>query len=150
VSWVDQSRREAFETSLRLSAERRGELVGGKPFARELDRVLPEETKARALAIGNELILPYEDALAAIAIATQDQIAVLGFESGEVLDTGFQVLGYNGYDFKFHGDWNAYVLANNNAAELWIKANRVGRNHGYVITSVSEKEFARNNHRETK
>jgi hypothetical protein len=150
VSWIDQSRRDAFEHSLRLSTKRRGELANTERLARELDRVLPEEMKARALAIGNELILPYEDALAAISIATQHQIAILGFESGEVQDGGFQVLGYNGYDFRFQGDWNAYVLANNNAAELWISAHRLGKNHGYVVTSESAAEFARIHNREPK
>ena len=150
MSWIDQSRRDAFERSLRLGVERRGEPADAKQLARELDRLLPEEMKGRALAIGNELIVPYEDALAAIAIATQHNIAVLGFESGEVQDNGFQVLGYNGYDYKFQEDWKGYVLWNNNAAELWIRANRLGQNHGYIITSVSEREFCRMQHRETK
>jgi hypothetical protein len=150
MSWIEQSRRDAFKHSLRRSAERRGTVADTEQLARQLDRLLPAEMKERAVVIGNELILPYEDALAAIAIATQHQIAILGFESGEVQDGGFQVLGYNGYDFRFQGDWNAYVLANNNAAELWISAHRLGKNHGYVVTSESEAEFARIHNRETR
>jgi len=144
MSWIEQSRRGAFKLSLR-----RRTLADTEKLAKELDRLLPEEMKERAVVIGNELILPYEDALAAISIATPRRIAILGFESGELQDNGFQIVDYTGYDFKFSGDWNAYVRANNNAAERWINAHRLGQNHGYVVTSASETEFARIHHRET-
>jgi hypothetical protein len=65
----------------------------------------------------------------------------LGFEAGEVQDDGFQVVDYNGYEFTFSGDWNAFVGMNNTEAERWIKEHRFGTNHGYVVTSTSE-EFA--------
>ncbi|MGA7063217.1 MAG: hypothetical protein WBY69_18560 [Candidatus Acidiferrales bacterium] len=67
MNWIDQKRRDAFS--------RRKYLSPGGERAIELHRILPEEMKNRALAIGNELILGYEDALAAIGIATEHQIA---------------------------------------------------------------------------
>jgi len=110
----------------------------------ELERILPEHVKRRAISIGNELIVPYDDALAAIATATEHQIAVLGFDCGEVLEDGFRVLDYSGYDrdIPFRGTWKGYVAAMNSEAERWIKGHPFGSNHGYVLTSTSEKEFA--------
>ncbi len=134
MNWIDQERRDAFSRRKYLP------LGGVQPV--ELDRILPEEMRNRALAIGNELILSYDDALAAIGIATEHQIAVLGFEAGEVQDDGFQVVDYNGYEFTFSGDWSAFVRMNNTEAERWITEHRFGKNYGYVITSTSEREFA--------
>jgi len=67
----------------------------------------------------------------------------LGFDSGEVLEDGFQVLGYTGYDadVPFKGDWKTYVEAMNIEAERWLKEHRLGRNHGYILTSTSQEEF---------
>jgi hypothetical protein len=137
--WIDESLRIGFEQHERLRAANREDA----PNAGELDRILPSDVRARALAIGNELILPYEDALVAIRIATGHQIAVLGFDSGEVLMDGFQVLDYTGYDrdIAFSGDWKNYVALNNGEAERWIKDHRLGKNHGYILTSTSQKEF---------
>jgi hypothetical protein len=44
----------------------------------ELEQILPRELTDAALAAGNEVVLPYVEALKAIVIATQHQIAVLG------------------------------------------------------------------------
>jgi hypothetical protein len=140
MDWIDQERRDAFPRRKYLPLG-----VG----AMELDRLLPEEMKRRALMIGNELILSYEDALAAVGIATEHQIAVLGFEAGEVQRDGFQVVDYNGYEFKFSGDWSAFVRMNNTEAERWITEHRFGKNHGYIVTSTSEREFAELQQRDT-
>jgi hypothetical protein len=81
--------------------------------------------------------------LAVIGIATAREIAVLGFDSGEVREDGFQVLDYSGYDrnVTFNGDWKAYVEAMNIEAEHWIKRHRLGKNHGYIITSTPQDEY---------
>jgi hypothetical protein len=144
MSWIEDSRREAFENSQRVRAGRRLGQVGNGGAVGDLERSLPDDVKKRAVTIGNELILSYEDALTAIAIASEHQIAVLGFDSGEVLGDGFQVLNYTAYDggIPFAGDWKAYVAAMNVEADRWIKEYPLGRNHGYVIASTSEKEFA--------
>jgi hypothetical protein len=134
MNWIDQERRDTWS--------RRKHLPIGVVRANELDRLLTEEMKKRALAIGNELIFSYEDALAAIGIATEHEIAVLGFEAGEVRHDGFQVVDYNGYEFRFCGDWNEFVRMNNTEAERWITEHRFGKNYGYVVTSTSEREFA--------
>jgi hypothetical protein len=76
--------------------------------------------------------------LTAIAIANERDLAVLGFEAGEVLDSGFRAIDYNGYDFKFSGDWQVYVRTNNAEAERWVCEHRYGKNHGYVYVYIGK------------
>jgi hypothetical protein len=115
-----------------------------------LNEILPEAVKQRSSLCGNEIILSYEDAATAIGLATTHQIAVLGLEAGEVKADGFQVVGYNGYEPKFSGDWNAFVLANNAEATRWINEHKYGQGFGYIVTSTSEKEFAKLSQRNLK
>jgi hypothetical protein len=112
----------------------------------ELERLLPDELKDSALATGNELVLPYGEALAAIVIATKHQIAVLGLDAFEVRNDGLQTvyLADASSHILFTGDWRAYVAALNSEAERWLKDHRLGENHGYILTSTSEREFAAN------
>jgi hypothetical protein len=51
----------------------------------------------------------------------------------------------SGY-IPFIGDWKAYVATMNAEAERWIKGHRLGENHGYILSSASEKEFASLHH----
>jgi hypothetical protein len=149
LSWIEQTRRTAFEQSSYGRAGREGDTVSLNGTVGDLDHILPEEMKKRAVRIGNELILSHEDGLTAIAIATEHQIAVLGFELGEVLDDGFRVVDYSGYEYKFSGAWDAFVRTNNGEAERWSKEHRLGQNHGYIVTSTSEREFANLRQRNT-
>jgi hypothetical protein len=143
MDWIEESRRSAFEHGERIRARQRADTSEWSGITGDLDHALSEDIRLRSIAIGNELILSYEDALAAIGIATKHEIAVLGFDSGEVLDDGFQVLGYTGYDanISFRGDWKAYVQAMNMEAERWLKEHRLGKNHGYILTSTLQEEF---------
>ena len=145
MSWIDDSRRDEFENHQRVSTQRRGRPARDSGAVGELDRSLPGDIRERALRIGNELILSYEDALTAITFATEHQIAILGFDSGEVLGDSLHILDYTGYDrdIPFAGDWKAFVAAMNVEAERWTMAHRLGKNHGYVLTSTSEREFAK-------
>jgi hypothetical protein len=110
----------------------------------ELERLLPDELKDSALTTGNELVLPYGEALAAIVIATKHQIAVLGLDAFEVRNDGLQTvyLADASSYILFTGDWRAYVAALNGEAERWLKEHRLGEKHGYILTSTSEREFA--------
>ena len=110
----------------------------------DLENALPEDLKKRATPSGNELILPYADALRAITIANERQIAVLGLEAVDILTEGpyrFYVSNYTGYDIKFTGDWQAYAAANNSKAERWIEQHPLGDGHGYILSSTSQREF---------
>ena len=110
----------------------------------ELENLLPAEVKARATMSGSELVLPYSEALSAIRVANLHLIAVLGIESFQIRhDSLLATVSYTGYDSEtpFAGDWNGYVTAMNAKAERWIEENRLGENHGYILTSASESEF---------
>jgi hypothetical protein len=109
-----------------------------------LEKVLSYELKESTLWPGDELVLPYAEALRAIGIATEHQVAVLGFEAFKVLKdekNGLQTVDYTGYDVPYTGDWGAYVAATNVEAENWIKHHAYGANHGYILTSASQTEF---------
>jgi hypothetical protein len=109
----------------------------------ELEGILSDELKNGALASGNELVLPYAQALAAIMIATNHQIAVLGLEAFQVEKDGLRTLQLaDGSSYvPFAGDWGEYVARLNAEAERWLKEHRLGENHGYILTSASEREL---------
>jgi hypothetical protein len=116
-----------------------------------LESVLPEDLKRHALTLGNdlasartELVLPYAEALRAIAIASEHEIAVLGLEAFEVQGEGLLTVDLadaSAY-VPFAGDWRAYVAKMNAEAERWLREHRLGENHGYILSSTSKKEFA--------
>jgi hypothetical protein len=111
---------------------------------REFDRVLPNDLKGRSLWCGDELVLPYAEALSVIGTATEHQIAVLGLEAFEVQKEGLltvHLADASAYT-PFTGDWKVYVATMNAEAERWLKEHRLGENHGYILTSASEREFA--------
>src|SRR5579864_6536017 len=137
MNWIDETRRKAFEHRVHKAP------VESRGHGRDLDRLLPENVKERALPTGNELILSYEDALTAVAIANQHKIAVLGFDAGEIQEEGFQASEFTGYDdeVEFIGDWNYFLSQMNARAERWIKEHPLPKNHGYILTSVSQEEF---------
>jgi hypothetical protein len=87
--------------------------------------------------------------LAAIRIAAEHHIAVLGLEVFELRDGSLLTVGYTGYDMKpsSFSDWNSYAKAMNAEAEKWISANPLGANHGYIVTSATESELKEANER---
>jgi hypothetical protein len=115
------------------------------------ESILPDEITRLAIKLGKgilpsphtELVLPYSEALRAIRIATEHDIAVLGLEAHEVKTDGLLTIGLadaSAY-IRYAGDWKVYVAKMNSAAELWITEHRLGENHGYILTSTSEREF---------
>jgi hypothetical protein len=149
MEWLEETRRNGFVDHLkRIPSAGTASAPDESKIAGKLDGILPAPIRDRALSIGNELILPYVDALAAIAIANEYQIAVLGLDSGEVREDGFQFLDSTMYDrgIEFTGDWSPHVAAMNAEAERWIKGHRIGKNCGYILTSTSKEEFAQLKH----
>ena len=119
---------------------------------RALESVLPEDVKNRALTLRNdsasphpELVLPFAEALRAIEIASEHQIAVLGLDAFEARTDGLLTVGLADASryIRFTGDWKAYVAKMNAEAERWIREHPLGENHGYILTSASQDEFAR-------
>ncbi len=110
----------------------------------DLERLLPHDLKGGAVVCGSELVLPFAEAVRALAIATEHDIAVLGLEAFEVRKDGLLTVGVadaSSY-VAFTGDWKAYVTRVNAEAERWIKEHPLGENHGYILSSVSQMEFA--------
>jgi hypothetical protein len=110
----------------------------------ELECILPDELKNGGIASGDEHVLPYAEALAAILIATNHQIAVLGLEAFEVQKDGLRTvhLADASSYIPFSDDWGVYVTNLNLEAERWLKEHGLGENHGYILTSASERELA--------
>ena len=120
-----------------------GPSAGKRPA--DLDLVLPAQLRSRAVvsAGSEERILPYAETLEAIDAATKHGIAVLGVESFEIRGDGaLLALGFSVYEFLPEPDWGTFVGQNNHTAERWIKDHRLGENHGYILTSASQKEFS--------
>jgi hypothetical protein len=109
----------------------------------ELERLLPDQLKNAAVFSGDELVLPYTEALSAVRIATQHHIAILGLEALEVGKEGLLTVGLadaSNY-ITYTDNWVDYVTRMNAEAEHWLSGHRPGENHGYILTSASEKEF---------
>ena len=115
-----------------------------KRVTNDLQRLLSNELRNAAISSGTELVLPYTEALRAIAVATEHQIAILGLEAFEVQKEGLLTvdLADASSHIQFSGDWAAYVARMNAEADRWLREHRLGENHGYILTSTSEKEFA--------
>ena len=107
----------------------------------DLENALPSEIADRAVVSGNELLFPLEDAKAAIGVATQNLIALLGVEVFRISDNGFATETYSGYEFKLDDNWQDYVSLNNEAALRFVDENSFGEGYGYILTSASENEF---------
>jgi hypothetical protein len=107
----------------------------------DLEKALPTEITSRAVLSGNELLFPGDTATAAVRIANQNLIAVLGVEVFRILDNGVSTEAYSGYEFKFEGKWQDFVRFNNDAALRFLEGNSFGEGHGYILTSTSENEF---------
>jgi hypothetical protein len=110
----------------------------------DLEDVLPKDLKVNAVPCGRELVLPYTAALGAIRIATGRAIAVLGVEAFEVKDEGLLTVDMDDASrcVPYTGNWGKYVAEMNAEAERWIREHRLGENHGYILASASQREFA--------
>lgn len=116
-----------------------------------LESILPDDITRQALTLGRELassrtelVLPYAQALQAIVIASEHEIAILGVEAFELKNEGLFTVALadaSAY-IPFTGDWKNYVARTNTEAGDWLGDHRLGENHGYILTSTSEKEFS--------
>ncbi len=108
----------------------------------DFDKILPGQIKAESARSGNERLIPLEKVREAIGIANRHLIAVLGIEVFRISSSGHVTKGYSGYDFKFDGNWPGFVSQNNKSAAEYINQHPLGEGHGYILTTVSENEFA--------
>jgi hypothetical protein len=114
-------------------------------MTRALDRILPEGLRGRSIRTGNELLLPYDEALIAIRIANEHEIAVLGLEAFEVQKEGLLTIDMvdpSNY-VPFTGNWRQYVDTINAESVRWLREHQLGEDHGYILTSTSFDEFSK-------
>jgi hypothetical protein len=112
---------------------------------RMLDRILPQGLTERSIPTGNELLLPYDEALSAIRIANEHAIAVLGLEAFEVQKEGLLTIDMvdpSNY-IPFTGNWKQYVDTINSESARWLREHQPGEDHGYILTSASFDEFSK-------
>lgn len=94
-----------------------------------------------------ELLFTFPEVLVVIKLCTTNQIAVLGLEVFEVRPEGYCTKKLSGYDQQSGteaatpSEWPDYVKTNNNLAEEFVRANPMGDDHVYVLTSASWREF---------
>jgi hypothetical protein len=114
-------------------------------MARSLDRILPEDLRVRGIPAGNELLLPYDEALIAIRIANEHEIAILGLEAFEVQKDGLLTIDMVDPStfIRFTGNWKEYVAMTNAESERWLREHQLGEDHGYILTSTSFDEFSK-------
>jgi len=114
---------------------------------RRLEELIPDEPKKAAVASGNEFAFKHSDALIALQIAAQYNIAVLGLEIFEKWPDGLYANGVSTYDanYELSSDWARYVEIMNFEAGKWLAANKEEGNYVYVLTSATADELAEAN-----
>lgn len=106
----------------------------------DLISIVPAELLDRARLNETEFVFAHPDVLDVIRIATEHAVAILGIEVFEVKD-GLLAQDYSGYEFPSGDDWRDFVLVNNRAAMEFVRSHPAGEDHGYILTSSSEREF---------
>lgn len=106
----------------------------------DLISIVPTEILDRARRDGKEFVFPHPDVLDVIRLATEHDVAILGIEVFEV-KAGLLVEDYSGYEFPHGDDWRDFVRDNNSAALEFVCRHPAGGDHGYILTSASEREF---------
>lgn len=85
----------------------------------QLEHLLPDQIKERALPSGSELVLCYDDALTAIQVAAEHDIAVLGLEAFEIQQDSLLTVSYTGYDMEptCFSDWKFFARSHERRSE---------------------------------
>ncbi|MCW5981191.1 MAG: hypothetical protein KIT09_24120 [Bryobacteraceae bacterium] len=109
----------------------------------DLSAVLPNTILQRALRNEEEFVFPYPDVLEVIRAASEHEVAVLGVELFEIQKAGLGVRDYSGYECDSSRPWHDFVRANNDEALRFINDHRSGEEHGYILTTASQREFQR-------
>ncbi len=84
---------------------------------------------------------PLPKHLRAIELANEHLIAVLAVEAFRILDTGWGVETYSGYEFRFDADCPHFIRVNNESSFRFVNGNKLGDGYGYILTATSEAEF---------
>jgi hypothetical protein len=106
------------------------------------ESLVPVQLRQTAWSCGDEFVFPYPEVLQAVDVANTHEIAILGVEFFRVLENArLATEALSEYELFFSSDWPGFARANNALALDFIERNRKEGNHGYILTSASEREF---------
>jgi len=93
-------------------------------------------------SFGDEFCFTHTNAIKAVQICTENEVAVLGVEIYQVQGNDFQSQGCSEYDlgFKVH-NWSLYVKDNNILAVQVLGKYLESDGFVYLLTTASEREF---------
>lgn len=85
----------------------------------------------------------FPDVLDALALCTRHDISVLGVELMRVIPQGYCTEGISTYEVQLGKQpWHDFVVLNNGLAAEFIRQNRGGDDHFYLLTASQKQEFA--------
>jgi hypothetical protein len=89
-----------------------------------------------------EWILPKQQGLEAVELATEAQVAVLGVQHMEVCGQEVRLAAFTRYRYEFSGDWTGFVRQNNRAAARFLADKPDSDNSRYIMTSVPKDSYS--------
>ena len=108
-----------------------------------LETLEPVLGLAHGRTIGDEPAFTFPDVLDAILICTQHEIAVLGVELMRAAPQGYCTEGISPYEVQLKEQpWHDFVVLNNGFAAEFVKQNRAGDDHFYLLTASRQGEFS--------
>jgi hypothetical protein len=104
-----------------------------------LGAVLP---LAHGKTIGGEPAFVFPEVLDVLALCTKHEIAVLGLDLFKANPDGYSTEGISVYEIQ-RGDqsWPEFVARNNSLAADFVKQNKGGDDHFYLLTASLEVEY---------
>lgn len=98
---------------------------------------------AHGRTIGDEPAFTYPDVLDAILTCTQHKIAVLGVELMRAVPQGYSTESMSPYEVQLNEHpWHEFVALNNSLAIEYVKQNKGGDDHFYLLTASQQSEFS--------
>ena len=110
----------------------------------DLDSLIPEAIRKLAVKSGSEWLYPRNAINQVIAIADDNEVAILGVEVFRILSSGLQTEAISGYELPFSGDWKDFANKNNALALEFVRQTPQEAPHtGYILTAVDKDEFVK-------
>jgi hypothetical protein len=111
-------------------------------MTKDFETLEPVLGLASGKTIGGEPMFLFPEVLDALVLCTQHEISVLGVELMRVSPQGYLTEGMSTYDVRLEGQpWHEFVLLNNSFAAEFIRQNRGGDDHFYLLTATLEAEL---------
>jgi hypothetical protein len=107
-----------------------------------LETLRPVLGLAHGRTMGGEPAFTFPEVLDALGLCTQHDISVLGIELMRMAPQGYRTEGMSTYELQLEGrSWHEFVSLNNGLAAEFVKRNKGGDDHFYLLTATIEAEF---------